>query len=54
MNKENMTATLKYALVSDKKMLLIAKLVKWKDVQEALDILDYMPKKSSKISSKSY
>ena len=52
MNKENMTATLKYALVSDKKMLLIAKLVKWKDVQEALDILDYMPKKAAKSLAK--
>lgn len=52
MNKENMTATLKYAIVSDKKMLLISKLVKWKDVQEALDILEYMPKKAAKILAK--
>lgn len=47
-----MTATLKYAIVSDKKMLLISKLVKWKKVQEALDILEYTPKKAAKILAK--
>lgn len=52
MNKENMTATLKYAIISDKKMLLISKLVKWKGVQEALDILEYTPKKAAKILAK--
>ncbi|HKL43841.1 MAG TPA: 50S ribosomal protein L22 [Candidatus Absconditabacterales bacterium] len=52
MNNGNMTATLKYAIVSDKKMLLISKLVKGKKVQEALDILEYTPKKSAKILAK--
>lgn len=47
-----MTATLKYAIVSDKKMLLISQLVKWKSVSEALDILEYMPKKTAKILAK--
>jgi large subunit ribosomal protein L22 len=52
MNNGNMTATLKYAIVSDKKMLLISKLVKGKKVQEALDILEYTPKKAAKILAK--
>lgn len=43
-----MTATLKYALVSDKKMNLIAKLVKGKQVDEALDILKFTPKKAAR------
>lgn len=47
-----MTATLKYAIVSDKKMLLISKLVKWKKLQDALDILEYTPKKAAKILAK--
>lgn len=47
-----MTATLKYAIVSDKKMLLISKLVKWKKIQDALDILEYTPKKAAKILAK--
>ena len=52
MSNWNMTATLKYAIVSDKKMLLISKLVKWKKVQDALDILEYTPKKAAKILTK--
>ena len=44
MNK-SLTATLKYALSSDKKLLLIAKLVKGKKVEEALEILKFLPKK---------
>jgi large subunit ribosomal protein L22 len=51
MNK-SLTATLKYALVSDKKMSLMAKLVQGKRVQEALDILNVMPKKAGKILAK--
>lgn len=47
-----MTATLKYAIVSDKKMLLVSKLVKWKKLQDALDILEYTPKKAAKILAK--
>ncbi len=40
-----MTATLKYATISDKKMSLIAKLVRGKDVVTALDILKFTQKK---------
>ncbi len=44
----NLTATLKYALVSDKKMALIAQMVKWKKVEEALTLLQVLPKKAAK------
>ncbi len=43
--EKNLTATLKYALLSDKKMAVIAKIVKWKQVQEALTLLQFLPKK---------
>lgn len=43
-----MSATLKYALVSNIKMELMAKLVRGKKVQEALDMLQFIPKKSAK------
>lgn len=39
------TATLKYALLSDKKMNLIADLVRGKSAVKALDMLEFMPKK---------
>lgn len=48
MNK-SMTATLKYALVSDKKMSLITKLVAGKKAAKALEMLDIIPKKPAKI-----
>lgn len=44
-----MTATLKYALSSDKKMELVAKLVRGKDVNTAISILTFTPKKAAKI-----
>jgi len=44
----NLTATLKYALVSDKKMAIIAKLVTWKKVEDALTQLHLLPKKWAK------
>ncbi len=44
----NLTATLKYALVSDKKMALIAQMVKWKKVEDALVFLNVLPKKAAK------
>lgn len=44
----SMTATLKYALVSHIKMELMAKLVRGKKVQEALDLLQFVPKKAGK------
>ena len=39
------TATLKYALLSDRKLNLIADLVRGKRVTAALDMLEFMPKK---------
>ncbi|MDR0369499.1 MAG: 50S ribosomal protein L22 [Candidatus Peribacteria bacterium] len=42
------TATLKYALLSDKKMNLIADLVRGKKVTEAFQILEYLPKKGAR------
>lgn len=44
-----MTATLKYAITSEKKMQLLAKLVKRKKVQDALEQLEVVPKKGAKI-----
>jgi len=44
-----MTATLKYATTSDKKLTLIAKLIQWKKVSEAMPILKYLPKKGADI-----
>lgn len=48
----NLTATLKYALVSDQKMALIAQMVKWKKVEDALALLEVLPKKAAKILAK--
>lgn len=45
----SLTATLKYAITSDKKLLLIAKLVKWKKVEDSLEILKFLPKKWAEI-----
>ena len=50
--EKNLTATLKYALLSDKKMAVIAKLVVGKKVEDALAQLQYMPKKGAKVLSK--
>ncbi len=44
----SLTATLKYALVSDKKMALIAQMVKGKKVEDALALLNVLPKKAAK------
>jgi len=41
-----MTATLKYALSSSKKMRLVAKMVQGKSVDEALKLLHFLPKKA--------
>lgn len=45
----SMTATLKYALTSYKKMWLIVKLVKNKKVSDALSILSFANNKAAKI-----
>ena len=46
------TATLSYAILSSEKMELIAKMVRWKKVKEALVLLDFLPKKAARILSK--
>lgn len=46
--EKNLTATLKYALLSDKKMAVIAKIVKGKQVKQALTLLEFLPKKWAK------
>ena len=45
--EKNLTATLKYALLSDKKMAVIAKMVTGKKVQDALTLLEFLPKKGA-------
>jgi large subunit ribosomal protein L22 len=51
-NNNSMTATLKYALTSDKKMVLLAKFVQGKKVDEALRMLEFTPKRAAKILHK--
>ena len=46
---KQVTAELRYALCSEKKMNLVADLVRWKSVVKALDMLEYMPKKGAKV-----
>lgn len=46
------TATLKYALLSDRKLNLIADLVRGKKVVNALDMLEFMPKKGARVLHK--
>ncbi|MDO4713150.1 MAG: 50S ribosomal protein L22 [bacterium] len=43
---------MKYALLSDKKLNLIAGLVRGKKVVKALDMLEYMPKKGARVLHK--
>jgi len=50
--RKSITATLRYALSSEKKIELVAKLIRWKDVEEALKILKFTPKKAAKILEK--
>lgn len=47
--ENSMSAILKYAIVSHIKMNLVAKAVRGKDVEKALEMLEFMPKKSAKI-----
>jgi large subunit ribosomal protein L22 len=49
MSAKSMTATLQYAIVSEKKMLLIAKMVQWKKIHDAVVLLRHLPKKSAEI-----
>jgi large subunit ribosomal protein L22 len=48
----SMTATLKYALSSEKKISLVAKMVQGKSVPEALLLLQHLPKKAAAIIAK--
>lgn len=45
----SLTATLKYALTSDKKLQLAAKLIRWKNVNDAINTLSFTQKKAAKI-----
>lgn len=49
MMNNSMTATLKYATLSSKKIGVVAKLIKWKQVNEVLPYLQFLPKKSATI-----
>lgn len=42
-------ASLTYAIVSYQKMDLIAKMVRWKSVSNAVDLLNFLPKKAGRI-----
>lgn len=48
-NANSLTATLKYALSSEKKMSLVAKMVARKSVADAMVMLQYLPKKAGRI-----
>ena len=48
----SMTATLKYATTSYKKMWVIAKMIRWKDVTTASTLLEFLPKKWAKVMRK--
>lgn len=52
MTTKSLTATLKYATVSEKKIALIAKIILGKPVDEALPVLQFLPKKAAKILRK--
>ncbi len=45
-------ASLSYAIVSPIKMELVAKMVRWKSVKDALVLLDFLPKKAGHILAK--
>ncbi|MBS8121867.1 50S ribosomal protein L22 [Candidatus Vampirococcus lugosii] len=45
----SLTSTLKYALTSEKKINIVAKMVRGKSVSEAKGILNHIPNKSSDI-----
>ena len=45
-------ASLSYAIVSPIKMELVAKMVRWKSVKNALVLLDFLPKKAGHILAK--
>ena len=47
MSERSMTATLKYALLSEKKLSLVAKMIRGKLVPEALVLLRFLPKKAA-------
>ena len=46
------SATLKYARISSRKVKIVADLIKGKDIDEAIAILNYTPKASSEILEK--
>jgi large subunit ribosomal protein L22 len=52
MTNRSLTCTLKYATTSYKKINLMAKIVRWKNVVEILDQLKFIPKKTAYIFAK--
>lgn len=48
MNK-SLTATLKYATLSEQKINVVAKMIQGKPVNEVLTMLQFLPKKSARI-----
>jgi len=46
---KSLTATLKYATLSEKKINVVAKMIQGKPVDEVLTLLKFLPKKSSAI-----
>ena len=48
MSHGSMTATLKYALMSEKKISLVAKMIRGKPVPEVMRFLQFLPKKAAK------
>lgn len=45
-------ASLSYAIVSPIKMELVAKMIRWKSVRDALTLLEFLPKKAGHILAK--
>lgn len=50
--QKSLTSTLRYALMSYKKLNLVAKMVRWKSVNEAERFLHFLPKAASRILKK--
>ncbi len=48
----SLTATLRYALYSEKKMEILAKMVRWETATKAIEKLEFVPKKGADILQK--
>ena len=47
--QKSLTCTLKYALMSYKKLNLVAKMIRWKSVNDAERFLTFLPKNASRV-----